>query len=280
MAIPLLEEDHRALNGELPSYDCVGRGIYHLLRANPDCSDGQRYSELLRDGYPHLLSEMATHIVMLDKKDVDVAYLERKINYLKVFALMEPDNFRFPLEIGKLYADRGLQLSALQGVTLTMYRAEGFLRKAHSLASEDPSVQYELGNVCYLLGKYDDARCFWSAVAPSLEPGQAVVLERRMAEIAEGALPRVPAVDYLEAVAAGFAMHQQGDCEEAAAILMDVLDDEAFCSQFPLPEIPYILGQCSAALGMPRYAEDYYREALRINPSFADAQSALTEITG
>jgi cytochrome c-type biogenesis protein CcmH/NrfG len=31
---------------------------------------------------------------------------------------------------------------------------------------------------------------------------------------------------------------------------------------------------------MPRHAEDYYREALRINPSFADAQSALAEITG
>jgi tetratricopeptide (TPR) repeat protein len=280
MAIPLLEEDFQALNGEPPSYDCVGRGVYHLLRADPYCNDGQRYSEVLRDGYPHLLSEMATHIVMLDKKDVDVAYLERKINYLKIFALMEPANFRFPLEIGKLYADRGLQLSALQAVTLNLYRAEVFLRKAQALAPEDSAVKYELGDVCYMLGKYDDARCLWSDVVPSLEAGHAVTLERRLAEIAAGSLPRVPAVDYLEAIAAGFAMHQQGDYEETAAILMDVLDDEVFCSHFPLPEIPYILGQCSAAMGMPRHAEDYYREALRINPSFADAHSALAEITG
>lgn len=280
MAIPLLDEDFQALNGELPSYDFVGRGIYYLLRADPDCPDGQRYAEVLRDGYPHLLSEMATHIVMFDKKDVDVAYLERKINYLKIFALIEPDNFRFPLEIGKLYADRGLQLSALQAVTLNLYRAEKFLRKAHSLAFEDAAVRYELGDVCYMLGKYDDARCFWSAVVPYLEAGHADTLKRRLAAIEAGLLPRVPAVDYLEAIATGFVLHQQGDYEETAAILMDVLDDEVFCAQFPLPELPYILGQCSAALGMPRHAEDYYREALRINPSFADAESALAEITG
>jgi tetratricopeptide (TPR) repeat protein len=193
---------------------------------------------------------------------------------------MEPDNFRFPLEIGKHYADRGLQLSALQAVTLNLYRAEAFLRKAYSLAPEDAAVRYGLGAVCYMLGKYDAARCFWSTVVPSLEAGHAVTLERRLAAIEEGSLPRVPAVDYLEAIAAGFALHQEGDYEEAAAILMDVLDDEVFCSQFTLPEIPYILGQCSAALGMPRHAEDYFREALRINPSFADAQSALAEITG
>jgi tetratricopeptide (TPR) repeat protein len=280
MVIPLLDEDFQALNGELPSYDCVGRGIYYLLRANPDCTNGKRYAEMLRDGYPHLLSEMATHIVMLDKKDVDVTYLERKINYLKIFALIEPENFRFPFEIGKLYADRGLQLSALQAVTLNLYRAEEFLRKAHFLAPEDTAVRYELGEVCYMLGKYDDARSLLSAVVPSLEAGYADMLECRLAAIEAGSLPRVPAVDYLEAIAAGFVLHQQGDYEETAAILMDVLDDEVFCAQFPLPELPYILGQCSTALGMPRRAEDYFREALRINPSFADAQSALAEITG
>ena len=54
-------------------------GIYQILRANPDCAYNRRYAEILQEGYPHFVSEMASHIVMLDKKDVDTAYLDRQM---------------------------------------------------------------------------------------------------------------------------------------------------------------------------------------------------------
>src|SRR5512140_1946714 len=85
--IPLLDADFKALgSGAEPDYDMVGRGIYAALRANPDCRWNSVYAGWLRDAYPHLLAELASHIIMLDHKDVDVTYLDRKINYMKVMA--------------------------------------------------------------------------------------------------------------------------------------------------------------------------------------------------
>src|SRR5262245_45726301 len=79
--LPLLEEDSNVLDGGPPSYDAVGRGIYQALCSNPDCLFGQRYALILKEGYPHLLAELASNIVMLDKKAADVAYQDRKIAY-------------------------------------------------------------------------------------------------------------------------------------------------------------------------------------------------------
>lgn len=277
--VPLLEDDFTAMEGQYPSYDAVGRGIYHALRANPDCSYGEVYARILQDGYPHFLAEMASHIVMLDKKDVDIAYLDRKINYLKIFALLEPANFRFPLEIGVTYADKGLRLSALHLSTVSLYRAEDFLRTAQALSPEDVPVRHHLGEVSYLLGKYDAACDCWRGIAAQLESGEAEKMERRLARIAGGEVPKVPTVDYLEAIGVALDLHQQGEFEEAAAILLDVLDDPVFREEFPLPEISYILGRCCQNLGMPRYAEDYFRTALQVNPAYVEAQDALASLS-
>ena len=281
MPVPLLEEDYQQLDGEQqPSYDVVGRGIYYALRANPDCAYGETYARILQEGYPHFLSEMASHIVMLDKKDVDLAYLDREINYLKVFALIEPENFRFPLSIGKIYLDKGLSLSALHLTTVNLYRAEKFLSRARELAPEDVTAGYQLGEVNYLLGRYVSAVACWQEVLPHLDVEQAIRMERRLAEISAHTVPRVPPVDYLEAMGAAFTLHQRGEYEESAAILLDVLDDTIFCEQFPLPEISYILGLCSLQLGMPRHAEDYFRAALQMNPDYTEAVTALEDLAG
>jgi tetratricopeptide (TPR) repeat protein len=278
LPLPLLEADHTATAGTLPTYDVIGRGLFHLLRANPDCAFGERYARLLQEGYPHYISELASQILMLDKKDLDVAYLDRKINYLKVFALIEPGNSRFPLEIGLTFMEKGLSLSALQLTTLSLYRAEEFLRKALLLAPEDPSVRYQLGEVCYILGKYEDVLSCWNGIL--VQPGGEEMgkIEARLGRIRAGVLPRVPVVDYLEAIGAALACHQQGESAEAAAILIDILDDAVFSDEFPVPQIYYILGLCSSEMGMPRYAEDYYREALQMNPEFEDARNALANL--
>src|SRR5512145_2309971 len=74
--VPLDTSDYEMLDGAGPDYDMVGRGIYTALRVNPDCAFNRMYAVWLRDAYPHLFAEMATHILMLDHKDVDVAYLD------------------------------------------------------------------------------------------------------------------------------------------------------------------------------------------------------------
>ena len=277
--LPLLDEDFAAFEGSFLSYDAVGRGVYQALRANPDCVHGDRYAHLLKELYPHYVSELASQIVMLDKKDVEVPYLDRKVNYLKVFALLEPDNPRIPREIGAALLDRGLRLSALQDTTVVLYRAESFLRRSLQLCPDDPATLQQLGEVCYILGKYAEAAASWRAILGQLPPAERERLEERLRGVAEGRVPRVPAVDYLQAIGVALELHGQGEDEAAAAILRDVLDDEVFFSQFPLPQIHYILGLSCVRLDMPRYAEEYLAEALRLDPDYAEARTALAELT-
>lgn len=279
LPLPLLEADVTAAEGDLPTYDAIGRGLFHLLRANPDCANGVHYARLLQDGYPHYISELASQILMLEKKDVDVAYLDRKINYLKAFALIEPDNARLPLEIGLTLMEKGLSLSALQLTTLSLFRAEEFLRKSLLLAPGDPTIKYQLGEVCYILGKYGDVLSCWNGIIAQLGDAEARKIESRLGRIEAGILPKVPVVDYLEAIGAALSCHQQGESAEAAAILLDILDDAVFCEEFPVPEISYVLGLCSSDMAMPRYAEDYFRDALRMNPDYEEARNALAQLS-
>ena len=85
-------------------------------------------------------------------------------------------------------------------------------------------------------------------------------------------------VDYLEAIGVAFEFHLNGEFAEAAGILYDVLEDDVFREEFPLPEISFVLGLCCSGMGMPRYAEDYFRDALRINPDYGEARSALDNL--
>lgn len=274
--VPLENEYFEQLGDSIPTYDAIGKGVYTALRSNPDCHLNEFYAGILKDGYPHLVSELATYIVMLDKKEVDVPYLDRKINYLKIVGLMEPDDFRVPLEIGMAYLDKGMQLSALQFTTVSLYRAEKFLARAVELRPGDLKAVYNLGEVSYILGKYDIATKLWTKLLDAeLSEEQLLTLKRRLEKIAGGNLSPLPAVDYLEVVATAFTLYQQGEVEEAAALLLDVIDDPYFCEEFPIAEIWYILGLCYKQMAMPKFSEQYLGEALKINPQCLEAQQAL-----
>lgn len=273
--IPLLKED---FSTEEPSYDAVGRGIYHLLRANPDAVLAGRYAELLRDAYPHLLAELATHLVMLDKKDVDLPYLDRKITYLKIFSLLEPENPRFPLEIGATFLDKGMTLAALGNTTLHLFSAEKFLRIAYQLSPDDTQIRHMLGEVCYILGKYQDAATLWGAIIDKVSPEEVDKIKTRTAAIITGTAPTIPVIDYLQAVGVALEAYESGDYEETAAIILDVMDAVSGYEEFPLAEINYLLGLCYQKLDMPKYAEQYLREALLLRPDYNEAVVELQNL--
>jgi tetratricopeptide (TPR) repeat protein len=270
--LPLLNEDYVT---DTPSYDAVGRGIYQLLRIAPDAPFADRYATLLKDAYPHLLAELATHLVMLDKKDVDLPYLDRKISYLKIFALLEPDNHRFPLEIGATLFDKALTLAALGNTTLHLFSAEKYLRMAHQLNPADVQTRYLAGEVCFLLGKYSDAVEFWRDIGGSLPADETARIERRLARITSGSLPAVPAVDYLQVVGVALEAFEAADYEEAAAIILDLLDVVSSLEEFPLAEINYLLGLCYLRLDIPKYAEQYLRQAVELRPGYTEALQEL-----
>ncbi len=279
--IPLHDEAAAALPSDtVPSYDAVGDGIYQALRLNPGCAFADRYAALLRDSYPHLVADLASQLLMLERKDVEVPYLDRLITALRIFLLMEPENPRFLAQIGRVYREKGLRLSALNQTTRSLYQAQSYLNRARAFLPGDRELLLLLGDVSWLLGKYDEAReCFQSARATGGGEGGAE-LEERLARLEAGIHPLVPAVDYLEAIGVAFELHQQQEYAESAAILWDVLDDELFRTECPLPEVDFILGRCYEALTMPRYAEECYAEALAKRPEYEEARQALLELGG
>lgn len=278
LPIPLLHEEFNALGGFPPSYDAIGRGIYQALRIDPDCTFAERYAFVLKEAYPHFLSELASNILMLDKKDIDIAYLDRKITCLKVFSKIEPDNPCFPLEIGLAFLEMGTSLAALHRATASLYQAEEYLQRAVELSPDVIASRHHLAEVSYLLGKYDIARCIWHGIIPSLPREEAQKLEERADKVAEGSVPLVPMVDYLESAGIAFDCYQQGEWEEAAAILYDILGDEVLQADFPLPELWYVLGMCCVRLEMPSHAGEYLKQAIELKPNFAEAREALASI--
>jgi tetratricopeptide (TPR) repeat protein len=260
--IPLLEEDAAALEaGGVPDYDMVGRGLYQALRLNPDCVGATGYAAVLKDAYPHIVSDLGGQIIMLEAREVDTPYLDRKISFLKIMALLDPDNAGLPLEIARAYVDKGSRLSSMHHAVTCWYAAEKQLKAARELAPRDIHAAYEHGEAQYVLGRYDQAAEIWSELITILEPPERAKVAARVAAILADKIPIVPPIDYLTALAVAVEQHHGGFNDEAAAIITDVLADPIFAEQFPLKEVYYLLGTCYQETGRMSEAAEAFRRS-------------------
>lgn len=260
--IPLLKEDYPAAAAAGgPDYDMVGRGIYQALRLNPECAFAADYAAVLKEAYPHIVSELGGQIIMLDAKEVDTPYLDRKINFLKIMALLDQGNAGLHLEIARTFGDKGARLSTLHQAVASWYGAEKHLKKALELAPDDHLAAYEYGEALYVLGRYEQAAGVWSDALPRLEEKERARVEARIAAILAGKLPRVAPLDYLTALAVAVEEHQGGRNDEAAAIIEDVLADPVFAEQFPMNEVYYLLGTCYQEIGLMAEAAEAFKRS-------------------
>ena len=261
--IPLLEEDFAALeSGGVPDYDMVGRGVYQALRHNPDCIGAPEYASLLKEAYPHIVSDLGGQIIMLDAREVDTPYLDRKINFLKIMALLDPGNAGLPLEIARTCIEKGSRLSSMQHAAACWYAAEKQLGIAVSLNPGDLHSVYEYGEAQYVLGRYVRAAEIWGELISLLpEPAERARVETRIAGILAGRIPIVPPLDYLTALSVAVEQHQNGFNDDAVAIITDVLNDPIFAEQFPMNEVYYLLGTCYQEIGMMAEAAEAFKRS-------------------
>jgi tetratricopeptide (TPR) repeat protein len=261
--VPLLEEDFAALEAleGRPDYDMVGRGIYQALRLNPECVAAAEYATLLKEAYPHIVSELGGQIIMLEAKEVDTPYIDRKINFLKIMTLLDPENPGLPLEIARAYVDKGSRLASMQHAVTCWYAAEKLLKTVRKRSPDDPHVSYEHGEALYVLGRYTQAAEVWSELLPRLETAERARVAARVAAILAGKLPTVPPLDYLTALSVAIELHQNGCSDEAAAIIADVLADQVFADQFPLKEVYYLLGTCYQEIGLMTEAAEAFKRS-------------------
>jgi tetratricopeptide (TPR) repeat protein len=260
--MPLLAEDFPACEESVtPDYDMVGRGIYQTLRLNPDCAGAAEYAAILKEAYPHIISELGGQIIMLDAKEVDTPYLDRKINFLKIMALLDPESSGIHLEIARTFSDKGSRLATLHQAVNSWYGAEKSLKKALELDSSSHLAAYEYGEALYVLGRYEQAAEIWQQLPGNLPLPEQRKIETRIAAILTGKLPLVPPVDYLTAISVAVESHHTGRTDEAAAIIEDVLADPVFAEQFPMNEVYYLLGTCYQELGMPHKAAEAFKRS-------------------
>ncbi|MDD2853748.1 MAG: tetratricopeptide repeat protein [Desulfuromonadaceae bacterium] len=260
--IPLLDEDFVFLEGvEVPDYDMVGRGIYQLLRLDPDCTGADVYAGILKDAYPHIISELGGQIIMLEAKEVDTPYLDRKINFLKIMALLDPYNAGLLLEIGRAYIEKGSTLSNMQYAVTSWYAAEKNLKRARELNPDDRHAAYEYGEALYILGRYHQAVEVWSELLPLLESAERLKVEARVGRILAGKTPKVPPLDYLTALSVAVEQHYSGFSDNAAAIIEDVLTDQIFVEQFPMNEVYFLLGTCYQETGLMDEAAEAFKRS-------------------
>lgn len=260
--IPLLEEDFAAAEASgAPDYDMVGRGIYQTLRINPDCAGGAGYAAVLKEAYPHIVSELGGQIIMLDAKEVDTPYLDRKINFLKIMVLLDPDNAGLPLEIARTYIDKGSRLSSMQHAVSCWYAAEKQLKIALERNPDDIHAAYEYGETLYVLGRYEQAAEIWSGLITLLGQSERARVEARIAAILADKVPIVPPLDYLTALSVAVEQHHNGFVDDAAAIIKDVLADQIFAEQFPLNEVYHLLGTCYQEIGLVDEAAEAFKRS-------------------
>lgn len=254
--IPLSDDDYRiALENGGPGYDQVGQGMYRALRQNPGCIYAVDYARVLQEGYPHIIAEIGGEAIMLDAKELDTPYLDRKITLLKIMALLEPDNAGLNREIGRTLMEKGSRLEACHLAVQSWYGAERHLIRALELEPDDLSTAYQLGETHYVLGHYDQALELWQPLQERLQGDDLTRLTARIESITRGELPRVPAVDYLTALAVAFEQQQAELHYEAIAIAEDVLADAVFCAQFPMSGVYRFLEQCCRAVNLIEKAD-------------------------
>jgi tetratricopeptide (TPR) repeat protein len=260
--IPLLEDDYvLAVQNDAPDYDMVGRGIYQALRHDPESASAPEYAGVLKEAYPHIVSDLGGQIIMLDAKEVDEPYLDRKVNFLKIMALLDPSNAGLPLEIARTHADMGSRLSSLHQAVSCWYEAERHLKKSLELCPTDRHAAYEYGEALYVLGRYESAADVWGNALTLFEPSERARIEARIAGILAGKIPMVPPLDYLTALSVAIEEHHAGRDDEAAAIIEDVLSDPVFAEQFPMNEVYYLLGTCYQNIGLMAEAAQAFKRS-------------------
>jgi len=229
--------------------------LFFALRQNPDCTYAVDYARVLQSGYPHIIAEIGGEAIMLDVREVDSPYLDRKVNLLKIMALLEPDKAGLWREIGRTLMEKGSRMEAAHLAVQSWYGAEKYLTHSLELDPEDLHTSYQLGETHYVLGHYDQALTLWEPLFERLTGHERTSLKARIAAIQAGELPKVPAVDYLTALSVAFEQHQDDQFYEAAAIVEDVLEDTVFCAQFPMAGVYRFLEQCYRAVNLTDQAD-------------------------
>ncbi len=259
-----------------PDDNSVGEGIYDYLRQFPDCLHNTDYVLLLRDGYAHYLADLAAHVVMLDKKDVDPAYVFRKLTYLKILRLLEPDNAGLLWQLSQGFYNLAMTFTELPQVRRHLLDAMRFGQEILKLNACDQAALNLLAEVDLLFGDYPSAINKLRRLKESLDDQQVVErVEARLASCIELGLPDHPLVDDLECIGEAMQLYAAKDYSLATELLERLEEDAYFVAELKSADFLCLLGMCRIKTDDRSGAFDALSQALEMVPDHEQAREVI-----
>lgn len=266
-------------NAEPPSDKLIGISLYNYLRRFPDCPHAAVYARLLQQAYPYYLSDIGAQIIMLEAKDVDAPYIRRKISYLKILALLEPDNPQLLQKIGNAYFELGMIYVELIHVRREFSHALNFLQRALQRNPGDTTTLNILGQISYLVGDYPAVQRYWQGVIDKIPDCDAKCsLQQRLAKITAGDTPQAPLVDDLETIGTATEHFAAGEFAAASEIMERLEEQNIIPTELPSPEFFYFLGICREKTAAQAAAFEAFSKALEIDPQHQAAKEGIDRV--
>lgn len=258
-----------------PTANAIGQGAYDYLREFPDCPFNAEYAELLREAFPHFLSDLGAQILMLDHKEVDSFYVRRKITYMKILALLDGDNPGLLQQLGIEYFNLSQMFTEFGECRQHLLKAMGYFSRVLQRQPDNLSALNYLAQIDYLFGDYPGASARWRQVVDSLDdgPSRRTLIEKIEAMTAEG-MPAYPLIDDFEQIWGAMECYGRGEIDEATITLNIVEERGKFTEAFPCAEFYYLLGMCRGKNGDQGGAFESLEKALELDPDYTLAQEA------
>lgn len=266
------------LADEAPTTVQIGQGLYDYLRQFPDCVGGSVYAGLLREVFPHFLSDLAAHAVMLDAKELESSYVVRKLTCLKILRLADPTNTGLLRQLSRGYFDLALDFAELAACRRHLLEAMRFGQELLKIEPDDPQALTLLAEIDVLFGDTPAAVGKWRRLLAALADEEiAGKVAARMATLMQQGHPEVALVDELESVAAAMQLHLRGDHRGAVAILEKIEEQGRLPKELPSANFYCLLAYCRRGCGDSRGAVVALHKALEIEPGHLAATAALTD---
>jgi tetratricopeptide (TPR) repeat protein len=270
--LPLKQRDLAA--GE-PDYDAIGSGLYDYLKQFPDCPHNTVYAELLRDAYPQNISDLGAQIMMLEHKEVDAPYIRRKISYMKILLLLDPENIGLLQRLGMSCYELALIFSELHDSRRNLLAALGYLQRLESITAPGPQPLNLLGQINFMIGDFPVAARYWRILTEQLpESAGREELTERIRRLENGPMPEEPLIAELETIAEAAQLYTQREYDEALIRLEVVEESGSLPRDLPMAPFYYLLALCRDRTGDHGGAFDALEKALNIEPDFAPALQA------
>lgn len=262
-----------------PSDNAIGEGVYDYLRQFPDCLHNVTYANLLRDGYSHFLADLAAHIVMLDKKEVDPAYVFRKLTYLKILRLLEPDNTGLLWQLCQGFHGLAMTFTELPQVRRHLLDAMRYGQELVKLKTDDAAAMNLLAEIDILFGDYPAATTRFGKLL-EIVPGEGLgeEIRARLETCLQTGIPDHPLVDDLELVGQAMQLYASKNYPLALEILERLEVDEYFMAELKSADYLCLLGMCRIKTGDKAGAFDALTQALEMAPDHEQAREAIETI--